>query len=58
LSRLLRVEFRRFGARRLVRVTTLLALGGIAFGAFIATPSTSGSPRCPMCRSGPRSRSS
>jgi len=36
VSRLLSVEFRRFGARRLVRVTTALALGGIAFGAFIA----------------------
>ena len=36
MSRLLRVELRRFAARRLVRVTTLLALVGIAFGAFIA----------------------
>jgi hypothetical protein len=36
MSRLLWIEVRRFGARRLVRVTTLLALGGIAFGAFIA----------------------
>ena len=36
MNRLLWVEFRRFGARRLVRVTTLLALGGIAFGTFIA----------------------
>jgi len=36
VSRLLRVEFRRFAARRLVRITTLFALGGIAFGTFIA----------------------
>ena len=36
MSRLLRVEFRRFAARRLVRITTLFALGGIAFGTFIA----------------------
>ena len=36
MSRLLAVEFRRFAARRLVRVTSLLALGGIAFGAFVA----------------------
>jgi ABC-type transport system involved in multi-copper enzyme maturation permease subunit len=36
LSSLLLVEFRRFAARRLVRVTTLLALGGIAFGTFLA----------------------
>jgi len=36
VSRLVRVEFRRFAARRLVRVTTLLALGGIAFGTFLA----------------------
>jgi len=36
VSQLLWVEFRRFGARRLVRVTALLALGGIAFGTFIA----------------------
>lgn len=36
MTRLLSTELRRFAARRLVRVTTLLALGGIAFGAFIA----------------------
>lgn len=36
MSRLLVVELRRFAARRLVRVTALLALGGIAFGTFIA----------------------
>ena len=36
MSRLLWIEVRRFGARRLVRVTTLLALGGIVLGTFIA----------------------
>ena len=36
MSHLLAVEFRRFAARRLVRVTTLLALGGIVFGTFVA----------------------
>jgi ABC-type transport system involved in multi-copper enzyme maturation permease subunit len=30
------MEFRRFASRRLVRLTTLLALGGIAFGTFLA----------------------